>query len=137
MSRTAPANLTYPRCWQAIGWLAVLVVVVLTVMPDPPTMHVPVLSWDKAQHTIAYAGLMWWFRQAWRPRRAWIVFLIVLGVSLEAIQWTTNTRHFELADMVANAVGVGFGVLIAATPLGRTLAWMDDRVLRRFLSSPS
>ena len=34
-----------------------LTVVTLTLTPRPPRINLPLLSWDKSQHCIAYAGL--------------------------------------------------------------------------------
>ncbi len=115
---------TLHRLWQGIGWFGVCVVVLLTLMPKPPAMP-GFLDWDKAQHLIAYAGLTWWFRQAFTRRIRWFVFLIVLGVGLECVQGFTDYRYFEYGDMIANALGVICGLLLAATPLGRTLAWLE------------
>lgn len=83
------------------------------------------LAWDKAQHMIAYAVLMWWFRQAFTRRMRWFAFLTLLGVGLECIQGLTAYRYFEYGDMVANALGVTLGLILAATPLGRTLARLE------------
>lgn len=131
---TGTAGLKFPRFWQAVGWFGVAVVVYLTLMPKPPPMPGFFLSWDKAQHFIAYAGLMWWFRQAFEPQWRWVVFLTILGIALEGIQGVTDTRHFSYGDMVANAIGVFGGVvLVAMTPLGRVLAWVD-RLLGKIFS---
>lgn len=125
--KTAASELAFRRFWQGLGWFGVGVVTVLTLMPSPP--EVPeVLGWDKGQHLIAYAGLMWWFRQSFAPRALWIVFLIALGVSLECIQGLTGYRLFEYGDMVANSLGVVCGVGLAATPLGRMVPWLDRRI---------
>lgn len=83
------------------------------------------LAWDKAQHMIAYAVLMWWFRQAFAGWIRWFVFLTLLGVGLECVQGLTAYRYFEYGDMVANTLGVILGLVLAATPLGRTLAWLE------------
>ena len=42
-----------------------------------------------------------------------------MGVGLEYLQGMTSYRHFAYADMLDNALGVGFGVVLAATRLGR------------------
>ena len=120
----APIELVFLHFWQVIGWCGVLTVIFLTLMPKPPSVP-GFLSWDKAQHVIAYAGLMWWYRQSFSPQIGWIVFMVVLGVGLECIQGMTDYRYFEYADMVANSLGVICGVLLAATPLGRTIIWID------------
>ena len=122
--------MTLQRLWQCIGWLGVCVVVLLTLMPKPPPMP-GFLDWDKAQHMLAYATLMWWFRQAFARRIRWVVGLIVLGVGLECVQGLTAYRYFEYGDMMANALGVLAGLLLAATPLGHTLVWLEQRCNRK------
>lgn len=114
-----------------MGWLLVATVIVLTLMPKPPRLPFFLLDWDKAQHLLAYAGLMFWFRQAFARRWRWIGFLIGLGVSLEYIQGWTGFRQFDYDDMLANSLGVLAGLLLAATPLGRLVPWLDRRLAPR------
>lgn len=116
-------NLVFRHLWQAIGWLMVAVVMGLTLMPQPP--QVSVVTWDKAQHFLAYAGLMFWFRQAFAPHARWVIFLILLGVIQEFIQGWSGHRHFEYADMLANTLGVGCGFLLASTRLGSLISRLD------------
>ena len=118
----ASNRLLLPRLWQAVGWLLVAAVTILSVIPAPPQ---PFVLWDKASHLLAYAGLMLWFRQAFSPRVRWIVFLIALGVVLELVQGGLGYRDLELADMVANTLGVASGLGLAQTPLGSLVAWLD------------
>jgi hypothetical protein len=112
------------RLWQGIGWFGAGVVIFLTLTPKPPPMP-SVLDWDKAQHMLAYAVLMWWFRQAFARRMRWVVFLLLLGVGLECIQGLSAYRYFDYGDMIANTLGVILGLVLAATPLGRALAWFE------------
>ena len=130
---TVSPDLTFTRLWQAIAWLGVVAVITLSLTPKPP--QVPgVFAWDKGQHVIAYATLMWWFRQVFAPRRSWVVFLVMLGVALEYIQGWTGYRYFAYGDMAANTLGVGCGVMLVSTSLGRTVTRIDrvfSRILRR------
>ena len=122
----SPRNevLAFARMWQFIGWLMVAIVVILTLIPKPPELGFVPAS-DKAHHLIAYAGLMFWFRQAFAKRPGWIVFLVLLGISLEFVQDWLGHRYFEYTDMLANTLGVGCGLLLASTPLGSMVAWLD------------
>lgn len=121
-------RLALPRLWQSVGWLMVVTVIVLTLMPKPPQPPLFFLNWDKVQHLLAYGGLMWWFRQAFIARLRWIVFLIGLGVILEFMQGWSGIRQFEYQDMLANGLGVMTGLLLAVTPLGSLVGWLDYRL---------
>ena len=123
------ADLAFPRLWQAIGWVMVLVVVFGTLMSDPPELP-PVLGVDKVLHGLAYAGLMWWFRQAFARRPAWVIFLLGLGAVLELCQGGVRGRGFEYGDMAANGAGVIIGLIVARTAAG-TIVTRFDRVARR------
>lgn len=124
MRQYPPAQLTRPWLWQIIGWLGVLAVVILTLLPNPPSPP-GYLKWDKGQHIIAYVMLMWWFCQAFAATKRWAVFLVLLGIGLECLQGLGQYRMFESGDMVANAFGVACGALLASTSLGRTLLWIE------------
>lgn len=126
MDQRLPDQLTRRLVWQSVGWLWVSIVIWLSLTPSPPTPPTG-LDWDKGQHLLAYAVLMWWFRQAFAAPLRWAVFLIVLGIGLECVQGLGPHRFFGYGDMVANACGVGCGALLAMTPLGRSLAWLERR----------
>lgn len=123
MSKTEKQSLVYPRLWQAIGWLMLAWVVILSLMPHPP--EPPVVTWDKAQHLLTYGVLMFWFRMAF-GNILWGVFLIGMGAGMEILQGESGYRDFEYADMLANSLGVLAGWLLAATPLGVFLARLDQ-----------
>lgn len=79
---------------------------------------------DKVHHFLAYGclGVMWtaalrfasdnlgggsWTRGGWPLFGA----LFLLGTTMEVLQWTFYpSRYFELADMLANAIGSALGV---------------------------
>jgi hypothetical protein len=117
-------TLHFRRLWQRIGWGLVGMVVWLSLTPHPPEPPVfPV--WDKAQHALAYACLMLWFRQAFSSRWHWPVFFLLLGTGLEFLQDLGGVRTFDPSDMLANSLGVCFGWILGRTPLGRMLAGID------------
>jgi VanZ family protein len=122
--------LHYWRFWAAVGWLLIGLVVYLSLTPALPDLP-EVDHGDKLGHFLAYAALMGWFAQLYRTRRAHLriaVRLVLLGVGLELVQGMTGYRSFEAADIAANSAGVAAAWLIAQTPLGGSLAWLERRV---------
>ena len=74
---------------------------------------------DKLKHATAYLTLavLWglWLATTTGGLRAGALFaaLFALGALLEGLQWGFYPeRFFELADMLANGVGAGLGLLI-------------------------
>jgi hypothetical protein len=65
--------------WLAIGWLMIISVTVLSLLPAPqlPT----VTGWDKANHFLAYGSLMFWWGML-RPgqRVPWAMALMMMGL---------------------------------------------------------
>ena len=102
---------------RGVWLLAVLVVIVGSLLPsDSGAMRainrLP-LS-DKAEHSAAYAFLA--FVPAIHERRrrvlAFTVGAVLLGVALEFAQLWSGWRDFEIADMVADAVGAAAGLAL-------------------------
>jgi VanZ family protein len=120
------------RGWRAVGWCGVLAVIVLSLIPDAPSLtEYP--QEDKLQHILAYFTLMLWFAQIHLERRARLriaLALCAMGVAIEFAQGGTGWRTFSFADMAADAVGVALGWL-AAPPRGPDLLAHVARVLSR------
>lgn len=92
---------------------------VLSVIPRPPHIITDVLSWDKAQHALAYGCLTvlggWALTPFWGAGRAWsraLGLAIVYGVLLEGAQALTGQRVAQFGDAVANTVGAGLVYLL-------------------------
>lgn len=128
--RQAASGLRFASLWQAAGWTMVSLVIWLSLTPHPPQPPA-MLSWDKADHLLAYAALMFWFAQSFARRWRWPLFLCVLGFTLEVLQGLGAVRTFDLYDMVANVLGVMLGLVLAMTPAGRLLAAVDRRLASR------
>jgi VanZ family protein len=77
---------------------------------------------DKLLHLVAYAALG--ITAALAQRRLRIILTIVVltlfGFLIEVLQGRTGYRSFDLHDLLADAVGAAFGVLLVATILGFT-----------------
>ncbi len=107
--------------WRALGvagaWGVLAAVVVLSVMPSPPSADFE--SSDKVGHLAAYGVLMLAFSLLYEKRRPLMAgAFIALGIALEFVQGALGYRSFEVADMAANALGVLLGWL-AAQPLAK------------------
>ena len=121
--------LRYYRFWLALGWLAVGVVVYLSLTPHP--IDISISSGDKMGHFLAYSLLMGWFVQLYQSRSLLIVHAILLiatGVVLEFLQSYTG-RYFEYADMMANTSGVVLGLLLLLTPWHSLLLRWERKLL--------
>jgi len=122
----------FHRLWFAFGWIGILIVVYLSLVPSPPeTFHAEYS--DKVEHALAYGSLMLWFCQGYQrlAQRAIVaVLLVALGVSIEFLQGLTGYRSCELGDMLANTTGVLIGWLSACTILGQVGIRLESRFFK-------
>ena len=105
------------RAWRWALATLFMAVSYLALTPDPP----PYIDtgWDKANHLLAFGALAFAARFALPPAR-WQGTLIVLallgyGVLIEVLQSFVPGRQAEFADVLADGVGIGVGVLVAWT----------------------
>jgi VanZ family protein len=96
-----------------------LAILVLSVMPSPPEMIQEVLSWDKAQHALAYAVFTllggWAMTPVFGASRAWrLAFALAIGYGLviEVLQGMGGRRSPQLADGAADIIGAAVVYLI-------------------------
>jgi VanZ family protein len=120
--------LKYTRLWTAVGWGLVLLVVYLSLVPNPPA-PVTFDHADKLEHALAYAALSFWFCHLHGRLRV-IIALVGLGIALEYVQGWTGYRSFDVLDMLADGVGVLAGALLELTPLGKLLSCIECRLAR-------
>ena len=118
----------YRRIWFLLGWGMVAAVVVLSLIP----LEVDLLeNRDKLAHFAAYGGLSFWFGMLIEGRGRELriaAAFAVLGVALEFLQGLTDYRTFEIADMIANALGAALGWGLAQTRLRNALGWMEQLI---------
>ena len=103
--------LAFPaRHWRVFSGLALLVLTLLSLLPMPEQM--PTEGNDKALHFIAWglAVVPAALALGLRVLPVAVVFL-ACGVIIEVLQ-PLSGRCFEVADMVANGVGLTFGALL-------------------------
>ncbi|MCP4993607.1 MAG: VanZ family protein [Gammaproteobacteria bacterium] len=124
MAEKSDITLLWQPLWRTAGWLLIVSVWVLSLLPTPPIAP----GGDKLHHFTAYFALTLLFSQ-WHPRtqhaRLAISF-ILMGCAIEVIQPLTGSRLFSWLDMLANASGAGAAWLLAASPLGQALAWFES-----------
>lgn len=113
------------KTWAFIGWGLVLLVVYLSLTPRPLPTGLQI--WDKAGHTLTYLLLMYWFAQLHDRRLRVAVALLALGAVLEIAQGFTGYRQASGLDMLANALGVAIGALLAWR-LPNPLKWLEARL---------
>ncbi len=109
------AALRYRRWWQAAGYALVVALTVNSLIPWPQLAEAPD-HFDKWLHAGAYLTLTLWFCGV-HERRHWPLVaagLLLLGAGIEFAQGRTGYRQADLADMAANAAGIGIGLAVAA-----------------------
>lgn len=110
----APVALRWHLRWLTAGWVMVVAVVLLSLTPNLP-VKVDVKDFDKVEHAVSYLVLMAWFGGL-SPRAAhrWIALgLLALGAVIEVAQGWSGYRSADARDLVADAVGIALGWLLA------------------------
>jgi VanZ family protein len=118
--------LKYARLWKSVGVGFVLLIVYLSLSPDPPDLGMP--EGMKFGHVLAYSWLMIWFAQIYRASGQRLLLATAfcsLGIVLEFLQGMTDYRGFEYSDMLINAGGVVIGLILAYTPLQKGLRMLE------------
>lgn len=113
--------------WRSIGWLMVVIILALSLMPAPPAAP----GGDKLHHFLAYFGLMLFFCQ-WHVRGLYnylALYFVLMGIGIEIIQPLTG-RYFSWMDMLANTLGVLVAWLLARGPAGRILSGFENWLMR-------
>ncbi len=126
----AEFELKLQKLWFGLAFIGLLALGVVSLIPAPDLG-----GNDKIGHFIAYAMLSAWFSLLVEQRRTlWRILLglIVYGLLLEFLQGLTSYRSGDLADAVANSLGVMTGLGFYFSPLRRVLRKVDRWLLARF-----
>lgn len=123
-----------PRLWRGLWWLGIAAVFVACLLPGPDLPQVPE-GGDKVEHFLAYFVLGGWAVQLharratlWKPALG----LLLMGILIEILQGTlTTTRSADVADALADAVGIAAGIALAWTPARGWLLALDRRLSGR------
>jgi len=92
------------RWWVIAGVVIVAAIWIGSLMPSPP--RVP--GGDKLHHFAAYAicSFCWCaLATGFRNKLLCIIGFATMGIVIEFLQGASGLRHFERADMIANALG--------------------------------
>ena len=123
-------ELRLTKYWFALAYILLLVLGILSLMPAPD-----IGGNDKTAHFVAYAALSAWFSLIVEQRKSlWrILFgLISYGLLLEYLQSLTSYRQGDVADAVANSLGVITGLAFYFSPLRRVLRLVDGWLMTRW-----
>jgi hypothetical protein len=127
----AQTNLRYVWLWWLLGFVIVAVVTTTSLMP-PKNLPKVNLS-DKLEHALAYAVLAFWFASlVLRRSFVWVALgLLVLGGAIEITQgMMPYGREGDWYDLYADAAGIALGLMLALTPLGRWLYWVESWLIK-------
>lgn len=126
--------LRYRRLWLALSLVLVGAIVYYSLAPDFVLPMPTPDGFDKVEHFTAYCGLALWFTGLYPRARYWQVVagLLALGLAVEIAQGTMQLgRSADAFDMLANAVGVLAGLLLALSLTGgwaqRVESWLARR----------
>ena len=111
------------RILNILGWGWVVAIVWLSLTPSPVEINIE--QGDKLGHFAAYGLLMFWFGMLYRralTRLAYAIGFCGMGIALEYAQRMTGYRTFDVDDMLANAIGVLLGFMVA-TALQHRFKW--------------
>lgn len=118
--------LRYAHLWTILGAILLAVVLGLALMPEPGQL--PINYNDKFAHAFAFMALMVWFSGVVEMRRLPMLAtcLLAYGILIELLQALTATRHPELLDLGADAVGILLGWILSIAGLRHWCAWLES-----------
>ena len=125
-----PNELRLASYWFVLAYIMLLVLGIMSLIPVPD-----IGGGDKVAHFLAYGALSAWFSLIVEQRiTLWriLIGLISYGLLLELLQGLTSYRSGDLADAVANSLGVITGLAFYFSPLRRILRKIDSWLLTQF-----
>jgi len=124
-------SLQYMKFWLLVGWALIFSIVYISLTPKPPDLMNGISFGDKISHLVGYSVLMLWFCQLYlgiRQRLLLFVAFILMGVTLEFLQGLGGIRMYEIADMIANSIGVIIGIVLTYVGLGNVLHYIEKKM---------
>ncbi len=68
-------------------------------------------------HAVGFMGVALLYAWAYQKAKWWknIIYGLTFGIFIEIIQYFIPYRSFELFDIIADGIGLGFGILLIET----------------------
>jgi VanZ family protein len=105
------------RTWRLVLLVTMAAVSWFAFAPDAPELDME--QADKVNHVAAFGTLaalaLLCAAPGWRPTMAAATGLLAYGGFIELVQTQLPTRHGDLADLVADAVGIALGLGLSLT----------------------
>ncbi len=120
-------QLRFSKLWLALGGVLIIVVVSLSLWPEPPQL-LDFQQSDKFAHVFAYMMLMLWFANIYSQtsyRLSLGMGFLAMGACLELLQGESGHRVFSYADILANGFGILLALCLARTRLANILMRFD------------
>ena len=130
--------LRYARRWKIAGMLLLAIVLAMALVPadwfwqgDSDSSF---FITDKWMHGITFAALALWFSGQYAIHSYWLLItgLVAFGLLIELTQRMVSYRTAEWMDLLADLIGIGFGIAIALAGLGgwclRFEEWLQNRI---------
>lgn len=107
------------KFWRPLLLALLVAISYLALSPAPPQSVGS--SWDKLNHTMAFASLAFcgfWSFSTWRARCLGLpLALLAYGGAIELLQLQIPQRDGEWVDLLADGLGIAIGLGLAATLL--------------------
>ena len=124
-------DLRFQRIWRSVAFMNIGIIIILSLIPGPEDIP-QIFGLDKVLHIFAYAFSMFWCNMCYRDKKYIILFttgLILMGMALEIVQGVIGYRMMSIYDMIANSIGVFFGLVLARTRLSLLLSYVEKRFI--------
>jgi len=130
--------LRYARRWKIAGIFLLVLVMAMALLPAdwfwPGDSDSSFVITDKWMHGATFAALALWFSGQYARHSYWrlITGLVAFGLLIELTQRMVSYRTAEWMDLLADLIGIGFGIAIALAGLGgwcvRFEEWLQNRI---------
>jgi hypothetical protein len=125
--------LRYARRWQAAGIGVLVLVLGFALAPDLDMRDIAIAASDKWVHGATFTFLTVWFCGQYGKQSYWRVALgmLAFGAFIELCQRMLTYRSAESLDLMADAIGIALGLVIAAAGVGGWSLRVEDWLAAR------